>query len=191
MKKLVALLLMLALCLSCIPAMAEGVAKENIKLGVILLHDEDSTYDLNFINGVNEAVAALGLSEEQVIIKRGIPESKECTDTALDLIDEGCNIIFADSFGHESFMLQAAKETENVEFCHATGTMAHTEGLANFHNAFAAIYEGRYLRNPQDGLCGRVHLRGSDERLHQLLPGRQVRLPRCDHEGAVHRLLVR
>ena len=152
MKKLVALLLMLALCLSCIPAMAEGVAKENIKLGVILLHDEDSTYDLNFINGVMEAKANLGLSDDQVVIIRNIPESNDCYETALDLADEGCNIIFADSFGHESFMLQAAKETENVEFCHATGTMAHTEGLANFHNAFAAIYEGRYLAGIAAGM---------------------------------------
>jgi basic membrane protein A len=132
--------------------MAEGVAKENIKLGVILLHDEDSTYDLNFINGVMEAKANLGLSDDQVVIIRNIPESNDCYETALDLADEGCNIIFADSFGHESFMLQAAKETENVEFCHATGTMAHTEGLANFHNAFAAIYEGRYLAGIAAGM---------------------------------------
>ena len=106
--------------------MAEGMAKEDIKLGVILLHDEDSTYDLNFIKGVNEAKELLGLSDEQVIIKRNIPESNECYEAALDLADEGCCIIFADSFGHESFMLQAAKELPNVEFCHATGTMAHT-----------------------------------------------------------------
>jgi len=152
MKKLVALLLMLALCVSCIPAMAEGIAKENIKLGVILLHDEDSTYDLNFIHGVEEAKANLGLSDEQVIIIRNIPESNDCYEAALDLADEGCNIIFADSFGHESFLLQAAKEKPEVEFCHATGTTAHTENLANFHNAFAAIYEGRYLAGIAAGM---------------------------------------
>jgi len=150
MKKLVALLLTLILCVGLIPAMAEG--KDNVKLGVILLHDEDSTYDLNFINGVNEAKEALGLSDEQVIIVRNIPESNECYETALDLADEGCNIIFADSFGHESFLLQAAKELPEVDFCHATGTMAHTEKLDNFHNAFAAIYEGRYLAGIAAGM---------------------------------------
>jgi basic membrane protein A len=150
MKKLIALLLALILCVGVIPAMAEG--KDDVKLGVILLHDEDSTYDLNFINGVNEAKELLGLSDEQVIVKRNIPESNECYEAALDLADEGCNIIFADSFGHESFMLQAAKELPDVEFCHATGTMAHTEGLANFHNAFAAIYEGRYLAGIAAGM---------------------------------------
>ena len=149
MKKLFALVLALALCLTAFTATAEV---EGVKLGVILLHDEDSTYDLNFINGVKEAVAALGLTEDQVIMKRNIPESNDCYEAALDLADEGCNIIFANSFGHETFLLQAAKECPDVQFCHATGTMAHTEGVANFHNAFAAIYEGRYLAGIAAGL---------------------------------------
>ncbi len=152
MKKIIALVLVLALCLTAAVSLADGIAKEDIKLGVILLHDEDSTYDLNFINGVKDAAAALGLSEDQVIIKRGIPEGIECEETALDLADEGCQIIFADSFGHEDFMISAAKKCPDVEFCHATGTKAHTEGLANFHNAFAAIYEGRYLAGVAAGL---------------------------------------
>ena len=152
MKKIIALVLALCLCLAAAASLADGVAKEDIKLGVILLHDEDSTYDNNFINGVKDAAAKLGLAEDQVIIKRNIPESNDCYETALDLADEGCQIIFADSFGHETFMLQAAKEKPEVEFCHATGTMAHTEGLANFHNAFAAIYEGRYLAGVAAGL---------------------------------------
>ena len=149
MKKLFALVLALVLCLTAFAAVAEV---EGVKLGVILLHDEDSTYDLNFINGVNEAVAALGLTEEQVIVKRNIPESNECYEAALDLVDEGCNLIFANSFGHETYILQAAKECPDVEFCHATGTMAHTEGVANYHNAFAAIYEGRYLAGIAAGM---------------------------------------
>ena len=151
MKKFVALLLVLTLCLSaCIFTASAEIA--DVKLGVILLHDENSTYDLNFINGVNDAVAALGLTEEQVIMKRNIPESQECTDAALDLADEGCTIIFANSFGHETYLLDAAKQCPDVQFCHATGTMAHTAGVENFHNAFAAIYEGRYLAGVAAGL---------------------------------------
>ena len=130
----------------------EPIAKEEFKLGVILLHDEFSTYDLNFMNGIEEARIALGLTEEQVIIKKGIDESNNCYEAACDLVDEGCNVIFADSFGHETYLLKAAKENPGVEFCHATGTMAHTEGLANFHNAFAAIYEGRYLAGVAAGM---------------------------------------
>ena len=151
MKKLVALVLSLVLCLSLF-AFSANAEVEGVKLGVILLHDENSTYDLNFINGVNDAVAALGLSEDQVIMVRNIPESQECTEAALDLVDEGCNLIFANSFGHETYLLEAAKQNPEVQFCHATGTMAHTAGLANFHNAFAAIYEGRYLAGVAAGM---------------------------------------
>lgn len=124
----------------------------DFKLGVILLHDEKSTYDLNFINGVKAAAEALGLKENQVIYKRNIPESNVCYETALDLVDEGCKVIFADSFGHESHILKAAKENPDVQFCHATGTQAATANLKNFHNAFASIYEGRYLAGVAAGL---------------------------------------
>ncbi len=131
---------------------AAPVADDSFKIGFIFLHDENSTYDLNFINAAREAQAALGLSDDQVIFKTNIPESNECYEAALDLVDRGCTVIFADSFGHESYMLQAARENPDVQFCHATGTMAHTEGLANFHNAFASIYEGRYLAGIAAGL---------------------------------------
>ncbi len=152
MKKFVALVLALCLCLTAAMALADGIAKEDIKFGVITLHDELSTYDKNFIDAVKQAAENLGLSEDQVKIISGIPESDACRDEAMNLADEGYNIVFADSFGHEDYMIEAAKEFPNVEFCHATGTKAHTEGLANFHNAFAAIYEGRYLAGIAAGM---------------------------------------
>lgn len=124
----------------------------DFKIGFICLHDENSTYDLNFLNAVDKIQEALKLTDEQVIVKVNIPEGNECYVAAKDLVAEGCNIVFANSFGHESFMIQAAKEFPEVEFCHATGTKAHTEGLDNFHNAFASIYEGRYLAGVAAGL---------------------------------------
>ncbi len=124
----------------------------DVKLGFIFLHDENSTYDLNFMNGAKEAIAALGLSEDQYLFRTNIPEGQECYDAACELADAGCNIIFADSFGHEDYMIQAAKEFPDVQFCHSTGTKAHTEGLSNYHNTFAAIYEGRYLAGVVAGL---------------------------------------
>ena len=127
-------------------------AYANVKIGFICLHDENSTYDLNFIRAAKEAVGKLGLGEDQYIIKTGIPEGQECKEAADDLVDAGCTIIFADSFGHEDYMIQAAQENPDVQFCHATGTRAHTEGLANYHNAFASIYEGRYLAGIAAGM---------------------------------------
>lgn len=120
-----------------------------VKAGLICLHDENSTYDLNFISAFKAACEAEGI---EYLIKTPIPESNECYEAALDLIDSGCNFIFADSFGHETYILQAAKEHPNVQFSHATGTLAHTAKLPNFHNAFASIYEGRYLAGVAAGM---------------------------------------
>ena len=132
---------------------ADGAAKgEAFKVGLICLHDENSTYDLNFINGFKEAMGNLGVAEGDYMIKTNIPEGQECYDAAAELADAGCKLIFADSFGHEDYMIQAAKEFPEVQFCHATGTKAHTEGLDNYHNAFASIYEGRYLAGVAAGL---------------------------------------
>ena len=121
----------------------------NIKAGFITLHDENSTYDLNFINAAKAACEQLGI---EYILRTNVPEGQECYDTAADLVDAGCGIIFADSFGHEDFMIQAAKEFPDVQFCHSTGTKAHTENLPNYHNAFASIYEGRYLAGVVAGM---------------------------------------
>ena len=128
---------------------AETAAPADFKVGFIMLHDENSTYDLNFINAAKEACETLGV--EYTLITN-VPEGQECYDKAAELADAGCNIIFADSFGHEDYMIQAAKEFPNVQFCHSTGTKAHTEGLSNYHNAFASIYEGRYLAGVAAGM---------------------------------------
>ena len=125
---------------------------DDFKIGFICLHDENSTYDLNFLNAVDKIQEAAGLKDEQVIVKTNVPEGDECYVAAKDLVDQGCDIIFANSFGHEDFMIKAAKEFPKVQFCHATGTKAHTEKLANYHNAFASIYEGRYLAGVAAGL---------------------------------------
>ena len=124
----------------------------DFKVGFILLHDRASTYDLNFIKAVEKIQTVLGLSNDQIIYKMNIDEDNACYEAALDLVDEGCDIIFADSFGHESYLIEAARANPTVQFCHATGTMAHTAGLSNFHNAFASIYQGRYLAGVAAGM---------------------------------------
>ena len=125
-------------------------SKTALKVGFIFLHDENSTYDKNFMDAAIAACEEMGVEYAQ---KTQIPESNDCYDAAVELIEsDGCDIIFADSFGHEAFLIKAAKEYPDVQFCHATGTQAHTAGVANFHNAFASIYEGRYLAGVAAGL---------------------------------------
>ena len=119
--------------------------RTDIKVGLICLHDENSTYDKNFIDSMNRAVENLGLADGQLIVKTGIAEDNAAKEAADDLCDKGCDIIFADSFGHEPFILESAKNHPSVDFCHSTGTQAGTAGVSNYHNAFASIYEGRFL----------------------------------------------
>ena len=163
MKKFLAMLLALVMALSLV---ACGEKKDptgddtknpdegsKVKVGFITLHDENSTYDKNFIDAAKEACANLGLVEnEDFFIKTNVGETEQCAEVAADLVDAGCNIIFADSFGHEPYMIEVAKANPEVQFCHSTGTLAHTENLANYHNAFASIYEGRYLAGIAAGM---------------------------------------
>ena len=148
MKKLLALVLSAIMVLS-LCSCGEGGKTDGVKMGFICLHDENSTYDLNFINAAKEACEKLGI---EYIIKTNIPEGQECYETAGELVDAGCNIVFADSFGHEDYMIEVAKEYPEVQFLHATGTKAHTENLKNYHNAFASIYQGRYLAGVAAGM---------------------------------------
>lgn len=175
MKKLLALLMAAVLMLGCLAgcgdsgkADVKGVSEDIIprldvksdvsipsdfKIGMICLHDENSTYDNNFIQALKSVQKGLGLSDDQVVIVPNIGEDSSCYDAAVDLAkNKGCKVIFADSFGHESFVKQAAKEFPDVQFCHATGTSAKVENIPNFHNTFASIYEGRYLAGVAAGM---------------------------------------
>jgi basic membrane protein A len=125
---------------------AEGkVSLEDLKVGFIFIGDENEGYTAAHYEGAKEMMNALGLKEDQVIVKWNIPEDETCYDAAVDLADQGCNIIFANSFGHESYILQAAAEYPDVQFCHATGYQAKSSGLSNMHNYFTAVYESRYV----------------------------------------------
>ena len=175
MKKLLALLMAAVLMLGCLAgcgdsgkADVKGVSEDIIprldvksdvsipsdfKIGMICLHDENSTYDNNFIQALKSVQKGFGLSDDQVVIVPNIGEDSSCYDAAVDLAkNKGCKVIFADSFGHESFVKQAAKEFPDVQFCHATGTSAKVENIPNFHNTFASIYEGRYLAGVAAGM---------------------------------------
>ncbi len=145
-KKIISVLLAVvfvgAVFAGCSSKESSSTAKSDLTVGFIFLHDENSTYDKNFITAAEEACEKTGA---KILKKTNIPEGQECYDAAAELVDEGCDIVFADSFGHQDYLLEAAKKFPEVQFLHATGTKAHTEGLSNYHNAFASIYEGRYL----------------------------------------------
>lgn len=151
MKKLVSMLLALCLVLGVTVASA-AVPAEEIKVGYICIGDENEGYSANHINGLKAAQEALGISDDQVMIKYNIPETEAAYEAAVDLAENGCDIIFATSFGQESYVFQAAAEYPDIQFCHATGTAASTSELTNVHNYFTAIYEARYVSGVVAGM---------------------------------------
>lgn len=124
----------------------------SVKVGVIYIGDENEGYTWAHMNGIEGMKKALGLSDDQVVVYTNIGEDATCYEKAVDLADQGCNIIFANSFGHEDYMLQAAAEYPNVQFCHATGYQAVSSGLPNMHNYFTNVYESRYVSGVVAGM---------------------------------------
>lgn len=167
MKKILSIALVAAMLVGCLLAFAscgESNKASGVKAALICLHPEASTYDKNFIDAFKTACANKGLKEgtNYTIITNVPEEGDTCYNEAANFADEGYDVVFADSFGHEANMLKAAKEFPEVEFCHATGTQAHTAGVANYHNAFASIYEGRFLAGIAAGM-ELVKLYGDEE----------------------------
>ena len=135
------------------PAGNDNAGIDNLKIGVVLLHNETVGYDENFMLAIEAACDKLGIDKDKnLLMKKDIPEDSACYDACVELVEDGCDLIFADSFGHEEFVIKAAEEFPEVQFFHATGTNAKLVNLDNFHNAFASIYEGRYLAGVVAGL---------------------------------------
>lgn len=133
-------------------ATGEGVAVEDLKAGFIFIGDENEGYTAAHYAGIKAMQEALGLRDDQMIIKWTIPEDETAYDAAVDLAEQGCQIIYANSFGHEDYIKQAAEEFPEVEFCHATGYQAASSGLDNMHNFFTSVYESRYVSGVVAGM---------------------------------------
>lgn len=180
MKKLLALALALVMCLalaacgtsgapaagsgSAAPAAGSGSAaadtkddktaanKDDVKIGCILIGDENEGYSYAHIKGIEEAVEATGLSMDNVIMKYSVPENSACYDAAIDLVEQGCSLVISNSYSHQSYMQQAAQECPDVTFVACTGDTANQAGLSNFKNAFTGIYQARYVSGVVAGM---------------------------------------
>ena len=152
MKKFVAFALVLAMAFA-LCACTPNEEKDGFKVGVILVGDENEGYTYAHMEGIEAARVACGLEKDQIIYKYNIGVNEACHQAAVDLVEQGCKIVFANSFGHESFLIQAAKEYPDVLFCHATGqTAAKQTDLKNIFNYFTAIYEARYVSGVVAGM---------------------------------------
>ena len=197
MKKFLALLLTLVMALSLVACGSSG--EENtgdttddstteetgggaadVKIGLICVHDINSGYDAAHIEGLTTACEELGITanaddpaNSQVIFRYNIPEDETCYDAAVDLAEEGCNIIFSDSYGHQMYMQQAATDYPEVTFVACTGDLAANSGLDNYKNIFPYTYESRYVSGVVAGM-----------KLKELMDAGTVTDPKVGYVGA-------
>ena len=169
MKKVLSVLLVLAVLAVCFGTVAAG----DFKVGLVLVHDENTGYDEAHLKGFNDACEALGIPQEDRIIIPNIPESEEAYDACVDLAEQGCALIISDSYGHQAFTSQAASEYPEVKFIAATGDTAWKDGLENFSNMFPHTFESRYV-------CGVV----AGLKLQELLDAGTVSDPYIGYVGA-------
>nr|WP_326216390.1 BMP family ABC transporter substrate-binding protein [uncultured Oscillibacter sp.] len=131
----------------------EESAASDVKIGLICVHDVNSGYDAAHIEGLTAACEELGIDvDSQVVFKYNIAEDQNCYDAAVDLAEQGCNIIFSDSYGHQTYMLQAARDYSDITFVSCTGDQAGVAGLDNFKNIFPYTYESRYVSGVVAGM---------------------------------------
>lgn len=158
MKKLVSVMLVIAMTfalVACSSDSSNGNGTGNgssLKIGVILIGDENEGYTYAHIDGIKKAASELGIADDQIVWKYTVGENSTCYDACVDLVGQGCTLIFSNSYGHQSYVQQAAAEFADVTFVSMTGDTASLSGLKNFKNAFTSVYESRYVSGVVAGM---------------------------------------
>ena len=123
-----------------------GIPKDEIKVGVIHLSDpaEGSGYTYTHDQGIIGMQQNLGLADDQIVRKISVDDTDAAAvETAItECVEEGCNIIFATSWGYMDTCEALAEEFPEVIFSHGTG---YKSNGTNFNNYFGRIYQARYL----------------------------------------------
>ncbi|MGI6156856.1 MAG: BMP family ABC transporter substrate-binding protein [Saccharofermentanales bacterium] len=143
------------------PAEDGKLTMENVKVGFVHITDpSDMGYTYNHDLGTQNMQKELGLRDDQIINKFNTPEDAQCEAAIRELVEQGCNIIFATSFGFEDYMLTVAKDYPDVHFAHATGFQCANSDLPNVSNYFGKIYQARYLSGIAAGLKTKTNVIG-------------------------------
>lgn len=130
-----------------------AIAKDDIKVGVLHIGDpaDGAGYSYAHDSGIVEMQKNLGLRDDQIIRKNNVADDNDTAiETALnELIEAGCNIIFATSWGYMEKVSEAATAHPEIIFSHCSGYMSND---TNFNNYFGQIYQARYLAGIVAGL---------------------------------------
>lgn len=153
-KKFLSMALVVVMVLTMTVAFAgcSGNDADGIKIGVILVGDENEGYTEAHITGIKAAAKNLGIKDSQILWKYSIGEDQACYDAAADLVNKGCTLVVSNSYGHQTYMQQIAAEYPDVSFVAMTGDTAAASGLSNFSNAFTKVFESRYVSGVVAGM---------------------------------------
>ncbi len=125
------------------------------KVGFVVINDEaDQGYTMNFLDSMDKAVSLLeddGYRVE-IVAKKGVTESDSAREANDELASDGCEIIFNNSYGFEPYMLSVADAHPDTLFVSITNSEGQSDRRDNTYNAFAAIYDGRYLTGVAAGM---------------------------------------
>lgn len=141
-------------------AAAAGIAKEDIKVGVLYISDpaEGSGYSYTHDLGIQGMQENLGLSSDQIVRKIVDDSDAQATEASIrECIDEGCNVIFSTSWGYMETTAAMAEEYPDIYFSHGTGYKSNGK---NFNNYFGRIYQARYLSGIVAGMNTKSNLIG-------------------------------
>lgn len=125
--------------------------REKIKIGLVLDGDEGTPYSANYIRAM-EVVSLKYENRAEVEMKYNVPY--EDTERVLtELCENGCDLVFTNSFGYGETAKKMAAKYPEVQFCEATCNNANEEPVyENYHTFMGEIYEGRYVAGKVAGL---------------------------------------
>jgi len=149
MKKVLALVMVLAMVLGVVGCSSEGSTD---KIGIILIGDENEGYSTAHIEGIKKAAKNCGIDEDNFVWFRNVPQEEECYDKCISCIEQGCKLVITNSYGHQYFAIQAAQEHPEIKFVAMTGDTARSSGLENLSNAFNQTYQSRYVSGVVAGM---------------------------------------
>ena len=134
-----------------VPPLAGAVTTTDVKVGAIILGDETEGYSAAHINGIKEAAAELGMSDDQIVWKYKIAEGGIRQYLTEDLVGQGCNLIIS-ALRPSDYMEEEAEKYPDINSVAMTGDFAAISGLDNFYNAFTAVYQSRYVSGVVAGM---------------------------------------
>ena len=120
------------------------------KVGMVCIGDTKEGYTSAHVDGLNAAAEKLGF---EVVYKYNAGDGGELVQSALeDLVEEECDLIISNSYGHQSNTQDVASNNPDIMFVASTGDTAAASGLDNFANAFPSTYESRYVAGVVGGM---------------------------------------